>query len=174
MLLKFLLVPAVVALVFGVVRILLMFRARCMRALAARRGFQYIGPSACKWGFPSLPRIKPPVPVPFLLAWFPASEMRQVWNVIEGQQAGVSVLIFDCAIGEGKGTHYRTFIACKSKQHSFGTDSSRNRVMHSGGWTALYHVPFLDTPWPWTLGIQRLDDYVNKLGVGSLCESSYG
>ena len=159
-------------LLLGVIRILLMFRARAMRVLAARQGFQYLGPSAFRWGFPSLPKIKHPVPIPFSLAWYPASEIRQIWNVIEGRQAGVSVLIFDCAIGEGKGTHCRTVIACQTQQHPFGTDTSRNRVVHSGGWTVLYRVPFVNHPWPWTLGIQRLAEYVNKLGTGSLCEPS--
>jgi hypothetical protein len=43
---KFLQVLALVALILGVVRIVHMFRARAMRALAARWGFQYIGPPA--------------------------------------------------------------------------------------------------------------------------------
>jgi hypothetical protein len=172
MLLKFLLVLAPVSLIFGVVRILLMSRARWMRALAARWAFQYIGPSTFRWGFPSLPKIKLPVPVPFSLDWYPANEIRQVWNVIEGRQSGVSVLIFDCAAGEGKGTHCRTLIACQTEQHPFGTDTPRHRIIQSDGWTALYRIPFLNTPWPWTLSTSRLDDYVSKLGVGSVCKPS--
>jgi hypothetical protein len=167
-LLKFLPALAALTLIFGVVTILLMFRARAMRALAVKWGFQYIGPSAFRWGFPSLPKIKPPLPASFSLAWYPADEIRQVWNVIEGQQSGMSVLIFDSLIGKGRGT-YCTFIACQTERNPFGVDTWSDRVIQSGGWRVLYRVPSLQIL-PWTMGIQRLDDYVNKLQVGSVCE----
>jgi hypothetical protein len=164
-LLKVLPVFAVLALLFGVVSLLFMFRARAMRAFAARLCFQYIGPAAPKWGLPSFPQIRP---VSFPLAGYPADEIRQIWNVIEGRQNGVSVLIFDSVIGKGIGT-YSTFIAWQSKQNPFGSDTVSNRVIHSGGWTALYRIPVLQVI-PWTMSVQRLDDHLNKLRVGSVCE----
>lgn len=169
-LLKFLPVLAVLTLIVGVVRISLMFRARAMRALAARWGLRYIGPPAFRWwGFPPVPKLRPPVPVPFSLAWWPANKIRQVWNVIEGQQEGVSVLIFDSFIGIGKSGVYRTFFACKTEQSLFGIDPSADRVVQSRGWTIFYRVPlFLEVPWAtWTMGIQHLEDHLNKLRVGS-------
>jgi hypothetical protein len=170
-LLKFLPVLAALTLVVAVVRISLMFRARAMSALAARWGLRYVGPRAFRWwGFPPLPKTKPPVPVPFSLTWWPANKIRQVWNVIEGQQEGVSVLIFDSFIGIGKSGVYRTFFTCKTEQSPFGIDASpANRVVQSRGWTILYRSPpFLEVPWAtWTMGIKRLEGYLKKLRVGS-------
>jgi hypothetical protein len=168
-LLKFLPVLAALTLVVGVVRASLMFRARAMRALAARWGFHYIGPTAFRWwGFPPLPKVRPPVPIPFSLAWWPANKVRQVWNVIEGQQEGVSVLIFDSFLsGIGKSGVYRTFFACKNEQSPFGEDTSPDHVVQSCGWTILCGVPrFLEVPWAtWSMGTQRLEDHLSKLRV---------
>ncbi len=163
-LLKFLPAVAVLALLFGVVTIIFIFRARSMRALAARSGFQYIGPRAPNfWGFRSFPKVRLPLPVSFPRACYPVGEVRQVWNLIEGQQNGVSVLIFDGVVGERT---YCTFIACQTKQNPFGMDTSPDRVIQSGGWTVLCRVRYLQIPW--TMGIQRLDDHVNKLRFSSV------
>jgi hypothetical protein len=170
-LLKFLLVPATVLLIFGVVRIIHMFRARAMRAFAARWGFQYIGPPAPKLWNPSHPKISPPLPAWFSLACHPCGRrIRQVWNVIEGQQNGASVLIFDSVVGEIKGGAPCTLIACQTEQNPFGIVTSPDRVIQSDGWTVLHGVWFLQ--FSWTMGIKRLGDYVNKLRVGSIREPS--
>ena len=163
-LLKVLPAVAVLALLFGAVTILFMFRARSMRALAARWGFQYIGPHAPNfWGLRSFPKVRLPLPVSFPRACYPVGEIRQVWNLIEGQQNGVPVLVFDGVVGERT---YCTFIACQTKQNPFGMDTSPDRVIQSGGWTVLCRVRYLQIPW--TIGIQRLDDHVNKLRFGSV------
>jgi hypothetical protein len=167
-LLKFLLVLAPVAVVFGAIRIIFMVRTRGMRALAARWGFHYIGPPAPSfWGFRSFPKVTPPLPVSFPRDCYPVGEIRQVWNVIEGQQNGVSVLICDSVIGERM---YCTILGCQTKQNPFKTDTSTDRVIRSGGWTVLCRVRYLQIPW--TMGIQRLDDHMNKLGAGSVWEPS--
>lgn len=165
-LLKFLPAVAVLALVIGVVSGLFMFRARAMRAFAARWGFQYSGPSSPKWGFPSFPKVTPTLPASFHLTGYPADEIRQIWNVIEGRQSGVSLLIFDCVIGKGKGT-YATFIACQSNQNPFGSDTFTHCVLRLGEWTALYRIPVLQVI-PWTMGIQSLENHVNNLLIGSV------
>src|SRR5260370_1488186 len=100
----------------------------------------------------------------------PGRQIRQVWNVIEGQQSGVSVFIFDSYLAKVKGT-YCTFIACQTEKNVFGIDTSKYRVIQSGGWAALYRVPFLQIL-PWTMSIQRLDDHVNRLRVGSSARAS--
>jgi hypothetical protein len=174
MIFKFLLVIAILAVIVGVARISLLFRARAMRAFAVRWGLQYIGPSAFTWRFApgrswlTLRKLKPPIPIPFSLAWWPANEIRQVWNVVEGQQSGMSVVIFDSFI-EGYHDVYRTFFACKTEQNPFEIDKSRDNVVHSYGWTILYRVPFpLLVPWAtWSMSIRCLDDRLNTLGVGS-------
>jgi hypothetical protein len=173
-LLKFLPALAVIALIVGLVRTSLLFRARAMRAFAARWGLQYIGPSAFRWryawgrGWLTLRKIKPPVPIPFSLAWSPANEIRQVWNVIEGQQSGMSIVIFDSII-EGYRDIYRTFVACKTEQNPFEIDKLRDNVVQSHGWTIVYQVPFpLLVPWAtWSMSIKRLEGHLNMLQVGS-------
>jgi hypothetical protein len=162
-------VLAPLALILGFVKLLMFYRANAMRALASRWGFQYIGPPALRfWSlwFRSSTEIAPPLPVSFPLAYYPASEIGQVWNLIEGQQSGVSVLIFDSYLGKVKGS-YCTFIACQTEKNPFGTDT--DRVIQSGGWTALYRFSFLSTPW--TMSARRLDDHVNRLRVASTCRA---
>ena len=162
-LLKFLPAVAVVALLFGVVTILFMLRARSMRVLAAKLGFQYVGPRAPSfWGFYIFRKVKPPVPLP--QACHLVGGIRQVWNVIEGQQNGASVLIFDSVIW---GRTYCTFIACQTERNPFGMDISPDRVIQSGGWTVLYRIRWLQII-PRSMSIQRLDDHVNKLRSGSV------
>jgi hypothetical protein len=161
-LLKFLPAVAVLALLFGLVSSLFMFRARSMRALATRWGFQYIGPRAPNfWGFRSFPKTRLSLPVSFPRVGYPVGDIRQVWNVIEGQQKGLHVLIFDGVVGTRT---YCTIIACQTKQNPFGIDTSPGRVIQSGGWTVLCRVRYLQIPW--TMGIQRLDDHVNRLRAG--------
>jgi len=165
-LLKFLPALAAIALVVAALKVSLMFRARTMRTLAARWGFQYIGPHSFKWGFPSLPKIRPPFPTSFSLDWYPANEIRQVWNVIEGQQNGISVLVFDGFFGKGRGT-YCTFIACQTERNPFGVDTWSNRVIQTGEWRVHYRVPTFQIL-PWTMGTKRIEDHLNELRVGSV------
>jgi hypothetical protein len=172
--------PAVAAVGFvvGTVRISLLYRARAMRLLASRWGLQYIGPSAFRWRyslgghFLSLTKIEPAFPIPFSLGWWPGNESRQVWNVIEGQPRGVSVLIFDSFIGEGRGM-YRTFMACMTEKNAFTIDSRRDKVIHSHGWTIVYRTPFpLEIPWAtWSIGVAQIEGHLSKLLVGSGLEA---
>ena len=152
----------ILALILGVLRTIHMFRARSMRTLATAWGFRYVGPPAPKWWNPHHPKLSPPLPGWFSKACLP-SGTRQVWNVIEGQQNGVSVLIFDGVIG-AKGGAPRTFIACQTEQNPFGIVASPDRLIQSHGWTVLQGVYFLGF-W-WTMGTHRLEHNVRKLGVG--------
>jgi len=152
----------VVGFVFRYAKVLFVPRAKDMRALASRWGFQYIGPPASRWFSPSSLKVSPPLPASFSLACYPADETKQVGNVIKGQQSGVPILIFDSIIGEGKGA-YCTFIACQNEQNPFGTDISPDHLVQSGGWTALYRLRFLQITW--TIGIQRIENHLNKLRV---------
>jgi hypothetical protein len=163
-LLKFLLLLATVAVIFGAVRIVFVFRARAMRAFAARWGFHYIGPPAPSfWCFRSFRKVTPPLPSSFPRNCYPVREIRQAWNVIEGQQRGVSVLICDSVVGDRT---YCTIIGCETEQNPFEGDVSPDRVTRSSGWTVLCRVRYLQIPW--TMGIRRLDDHMNKLGTGSV------
>ena len=151
-----------VSLIFGVVQIIHMFRARAMRAFAAKWGFQYIGPPAPKPWNPSHLKMSPPLPG-WISRFQPCGKrIRQVWNVIEGQQNGIPVFIFDSVIGEYKGGAPCTVMACQSEQNPFDEVTS-DRVIQSHGWTVLHGVWFL---WfSWTMSVKRLDDHVNELQV---------
>jgi hypothetical protein len=167
-LLKFLLVLATVTVVFGAVRITFVVRARAMRALAARWGFHYIGPPAPSfWGFRFFRKVTPRLPVSFPRDCYPVGEIRQAWNLVEGQQNGLSVLICDSVIGERT---YCTIIGCQTEQNPFKSDTSPDRVIRSRGWTVLCRVRYLQIPW--TMSTQRLDDHVHKLGIGSVSTPS--
>jgi hypothetical protein len=168
-LLKYLAVLAVLALLFGVAKIIYIFRARAMRALAARWRFQYLGPSAPKWWNPIHTKISPPVPPWFSEVYISGRHIRQIFNVIEGQQNGVSILIFDSVIGMRGGAGC-TLIACQTERNPFGIVSSTDRVTQLHGWTVLHGVWFLH--FPRIMGMRRLDHYVKKLRVGSTGEPS--
>jgi hypothetical protein len=162
---------AVVTLVLGAYKILLVFRARAMRAFAARWGFQYIGPSAPKWWHPSHPKISPPLPSGFSRACHPSGrQITQVWNVIHGHQDGVPVFIFDSILGYYRNSAPCTVIACQTEQNPFGAVAPPERVIQSGGWTAVHGVWLLF--FSWTMGIPRLDRYAKKLRVGPVSEPS--
>jgi hypothetical protein len=147
-------------LILGAMRIVHMFRGRAMRALAAKWGFQYIGPPAPPswWWNPSFKTGSPPVgtyhfhPLGF--------NISQVWNVIEGKRNGIAVLIFDGIMGS-KGGQPCTFIACKAERYPFAADTPRELVVQSRGWTVLNAVWFL---WfSWTMGTRRINFHVNDL-----------
>ena len=145
-LLKWLPALGAVALVVGCVRISLLFRARAMRAFAGRWHLQYLGPTTFSWRLLFARTMRPPVPIPFSLDWM-AKDVKQIWNVIEGQQSGVPILIFDAYVGASKGA-YRTLFATKTEQSPLGIDTRRDCVAQSNGWTILARVPFfLEVPW---------------------------
>lgn len=136
---------AVVAVAFGVARILEYVRARDMRSLALRLGFQYVGR---------------PLPDSFQMSCYPPDEIRVVSNVIESKRSGMRVLIFDSVIGERKG-YCCTFIAVQTDRNPFGSDDPREKTIQSCGWTALYRTRFLQTPG--TLSVQRIEEHLSLL-----------
>lgn len=144
---------------FACVIVLYLFRARAMRALAAKRGFHYVGPWAPKWF--GLPKIKPRLP--FARNWYPADEIRQVWNVIEGERDGVPILIFDSVFGPfGWNTYtFCTFIACEAEENPFEIDSPSEATVESRGWRVVYRLsgPFI----VWSMSIKRLERHLESV-----------
>ncbi len=160
MLIKILWVVALLSLVLGLLRIMHMLRGRGMRAFAARRGFRYIGPPAPPqwWWNPSHLEIHSPLTRSALCGL----QVRQVWNVIEGNKNGVTVFIFDGIIGS-KGGQPFTLIACKTEQDPFVVFTSADQVIQSRGWTVLHGVWFL---WfSWTMGIKRIDGHLDSMQI---------
>lgn len=157
---------ATIAVILGAVRTFHFFRARSMRALAASRGFRYIGPTAPPQWWWNPAHLVIPEPLPAWIAHFrPAGRrMRQIWNVIEGQKSGIRILIFDSVIGEYRGGQPCTLIAVQSEQNPFGLIAKAEPVVQSHGWTVLNGTWFL---WfSWTMGTTRIGSHLDRLREG--------
>lgn len=147
----------VVVAIFGAVRILHFFRARAMRRLASRWGFRYMGPTAPPqwWWNTSRPKIPAPLP-----GRFSHLGVSQAWNIIEGENNGTPVFIFD-GIWGGARSQPCTYIACQTEQRPFPMTTSVEPVIQIRGWTVLHGVWFL---WfSWFMGIGRLDRHLSYL-----------
>lgn len=158
------LAPATVLLVVGLSQIFYILRARAMRVFAAKRGFQYIGSPAPKWRHPSHLKIDHPLPVWISNFHVSGRRIRQIYNVIEGQQNGKSILIFDCIIGENRGSAPCTFIVYQTEQNPFGMVTSRERLIQSHGCTVLHGVWLFWVSWP--MGIKRISGHLDELRTG--------
>lgn len=164
-LIKVAFVLAIVLTALSAVRIVHLFRARAMRAFAAKWGFQYVGPAAPPtwWWNPPHLKIHPPVPA-WVSHFYPCGQrIRQVWNVIEGTKNGVSIVIFDSVIGEFRGGRPCTVIACQTT-HNPPAITSMDRMAQTDGWTVIHGAWFL---WfSWMMGIKRLNGHLSKLAPG--------
>ncbi len=145
------------AIAFGSLQIFHQLRARRMRALAAKWGFQYVGPPPPKlWWGRTRPSPRPPISTGLRITRF--------WNVIEGKKGGLTVLIFDVILGGGRGSQPYTLIAFRTEGISFETSTSNIRVLRKQGWTVLYGVWFL---WfCWTTSVKRLDRLISQSDRG--------
>jgi hypothetical protein len=151
------------ALIFSWIGVSYVRRGRAMRTLAARWGYQYVGPSTPKLVLGYMRKIKPHLP--FSRAWYPANEIRQVWNVIEGEEGGVRLVIFDSYIWTlGSRGAYVTFIACETEKNPFGIEidpdsMERYHVRQSHGWIVLYAIDALSV---WAMNIQELEQQLTN------------
>ena len=122
------------------------FRIKSMRALAGRLGFRFVDR---------------PLPSFFTMTCSPFDGNPLVWNVIEGQRNGTSVLVFDTVIGGGKG-RYRTFIAVQTEGDPFVRKGnlSSGKTLQSNGWTAVYRVGLWVNPVGWTMSVQEIEKHL--------------
>lgn len=163
MLIKLVWVLAIYFLIAGLFRIVHLIRAHAMRAFAARLSFEYIGPGAPPNWLWNPSHLHAPPSLPSWISHLRPSgqRIRQVWNVTKGNVDGVPVLIFDCVIGDYKGGHPCTVIACHTEQDSFVTVASMDRVLATHGWSVLHGSWFL---WfSWTMGVERLEAHLNDM-----------
>jgi hypothetical protein len=142
-------VIAVVIAGFGCFYVLDSFRTKSMRALASKLGFKFIGRT---------------LPASFTMTCYPFDgSLTYLWNVIEGQLNGVSVLVFDSA---PFGTS-RTFIAVQRGGEVFVSDGSfyQGKILQSNGWTAIYQWK----PWVnllgWSTSTKKIEDYLGQLAT---------
>jgi hypothetical protein len=61
-------------------------------------------------------------------------------NIIAVERRGIGVIAFDCQIGRGRGSWYRTVIAAQTSDDIFGMFNPEFTVEHSGGWIILYQA----------------------------------
>ncbi len=138
----FLLVMVLVAMIVAFAKAALVFRARSMRSLAIKRKFRYVADQ---------------LPASFCMTSYPAKNIRRAWNVIEGEQNGISVVIFDSVVGDVKGT-YCTFVAFQCSGSSFAPLQKGEQSIQDSNWTAMYRLRFWQIPW--TLSVDRIEAYL--------------
>ncbi len=143
--------------ILGALRIMYFFRARAMRRVASKWGFEYKGPTAPpQWWFnTSSPKIPAPLP-----GRFSNLGVSQAWNIIEGRNNGKSVFIFD-GLSVGFRSQPRTYIACETEESPFRMTTSVEPVIQIRGWTVLHGVRFLC--FAWLMGIGRLNRHLDYL-----------
>jgi hypothetical protein len=154
--------PVGVAAVLGAMRTIHCFRGRAMFALAARLGFRYIGPRAPArwWWNPPNGRTGPDLPSWVSNANPCGLNVRQIWNVMEGQHDGIPILIFDALYG-ARGGQPLTAIVCQTERSPYQTTLTGDHVYQSHRWALLRGTKFLG--FSWTMSIQRLEDNISNL-----------
>jgi hypothetical protein len=85
--------------------------------------------------------------------------MSSCWNVMDGELNGTRIVVFDCRIGEGKGSWRRTVIAAKSnteffKMVPFVLDL---RSEPAGEWALLYQPKAYRIIPPRLMAVSELD-----------------
>ena len=91
---------------------------------------------------------------------YPANCIKTAWNVIEGQQDGISFLIFDSTMGEVKGV-YCSFVATRAPKNVFVAEVAGENVVEASGWSAVYRKRFIQIPW--TLSVSRIEDRLKEV-----------
>ena len=140
------------------VRMMHFFRARAMRRLAAKWGFEYLGPTAPPqwWLNTSRPIIPAPLP-----GWISQLGVSQAWNIVEGTSNGSSIFVFDAVLGGMRSRPY-TYIACHTESSPFPLTTSAEPVVQMRGWTILAGVKFFGF-FSWLMGKRRLDRHLAYL-----------
>ena len=156
--------PVLAVLVFVVfvvimAKYLLLRRASAMRALALRWGFHY---SSGDSQVLTSPEESPSLPDWFDVSLYPASEIRTVSNVVEGERNGIKVLIFDSVVGRPKGA-YCSFIATQTPENLFGVTSPGEKITQTSQCTMLYRFRFIQVPG--TLSIRSIEDRLKNLAA---------
>lgn len=100
-------------------------RKRSMAELANRLGLK-------SWGNRLPPELS--------LSGTPIARASATWNVFEGIQNHVPVIVFDCRMGAGKSSWRRTVIAARADRDVFETIPSDSSyvVDRSGEWMVFY------------------------------------
>jgi hypothetical protein len=90
------------------------------------------------------------------------------WNVIDGQRDGVRIVIFDCRIGEGKGSWRRTIVAAEGKPDIFRAVPFVLELSNeqAGDWTLLYQPKSYGILPPGLMATSEIEALLQLLGSG--------
>ena len=120
-----------------------------LRALAARRGFSYLGAS---------------LPKSFTLGGTPFAAATEVWSVLDADCNGVRVICFDCRVGSGKGSWRRTVIAAKATPLVFShTMSPPLAVDQCGEWSFMYEPRRMSFIPGWPMGVSEIESHLDAI-----------
>ncbi len=134
-------------------------RTSALRQLASKFGFAFLGTT---------------VPRGLNLTGTGPEAISSSWNVMDGELKGVRIVIFDCRIGQGKGSWRRTIIAAKSNADIFESvpmilDFIREPA---GDWTVLYQPKTYQIVPPALIAVPELDGLLELLSSGKQTSST--
>jgi len=86
--------------------------------------------------------------------------IKRAFNVIEGEQDGLAVLVCDAVMGTGKGA-YCTFVAAQTDNNPFGVIGKKEKLRQSKGWTAVSRMRFLQVPGQ--ISIKRIEELLDSM-----------
>ena len=106
------------------------------------------------------------LPQDLSLAGTPMADRSAIWNVLEGVQNGIPVIVFDCRIGTGKGSWRRTVIAARANRDVFATvpSDASYTVDQSGDWMVFYSPKTMSFLGQRLMPISELEARLSTLG----------
>jgi hypothetical protein len=134
-------------------------RVSALRQLASKFGFAFLGTT---------------LPGSLDLKGTGPEAISSCWNVMDGEINGVRIVIFDCRIGQGKGSLRRTVIAAKSDAEIF---KSVPMVLDltsepAAAWTVLYQPKTYQIISPGLIAVSELDALLKLFISGTHAISS--
>jgi hypothetical protein len=93
---------------------------------------------------------------------------------MDGELKGVRIVIFDCRIGQGKGSWRRTIIAAKSNADIFESVPMILDLIRepAGDWTVLYQPKTYQIVPPGLVAVPELDGLLELLSSGKQTSST--
>jgi|HubBroStandDraft_6_1064221.scaffolds.fasta_scaffold1212572_1 hypothetical protein len=128
-------------------------RSLALRQLASKLRFVYLGKA---------------LPSSLILETTGLKGISSCWNVIDGERNGLRILIFDCRIGEGKGSWRRTVVAAQGNPYIFRNVPFVLNLSseQTGDWTVLYQPKSFGIYPPGLMATTEIEALLQLLGSG--------
>jgi len=125
-------------------------RSAAMRALAARRGLSYLGPT---------------LPKSFTLKDTSLQRATSFRNVIEGERHGVRMMAFDCRIGAAKNSPWRTVIAANVDEETLRATAVNPELVieSSSNWSIMHQLKTFSLVVPGLMPVSEVEGYLSAL-----------